>query len=235
MKKVKQILLVFGVLVVQSSPLQSQIPMVGTESILDKLRLNQGIEGKDNLFYADVQGDPFIFRDFEKGTLYVLPDAKFNIYVRYDIYANQMHLKDSNVIYAIIHPYKVKLIEAGNYKFVYSDYINSPQNDEPAQGSYFIVKTEGKCSLLVKKNIRVQDAEPEKLYQEAKPAKFILTGDSYFIKLDDRSAVKIRNKKDLLNVLEDKSDAISSYISSNKLDVKEVEDLVKIVSYYNTL
>ena len=209
--------------------------MVGTEGILDKLRLNQGIEGKDNLFYSDVQGDPFIFRDFEKGILYVLPDAKYNVYIRYDMYANQMHLKDSTVIYAIIHPDKVKLIEAGSYKFIYTGYINSPEDDGPAQHSYFILKAGGKCSLLIKKNIRVQDAEPVKLYQEAKPAKFVVTGDSFFLKLDGRSAVRIRNKKELLTVLKDKSDLISNYISSNKLDIKEVEDLIKIVVFYNSL
>ena len=183
---------------------------------------------KDNLFYADVQGDPFIFRDFEKGTLCILSDAKFDVYVRYDMYANQMHLKDNNVVYAIIHPEKVKLIEAGSYKFIFSSYLKSPEDDEAALNSYFILKTEGKCCLLIKKNVRVQDAEPVKLYQEAKPAKFVAISDSYLLKIDNKNAVRIRNKKELLTILKDKSDAISSYISSNKLDVKEVGDLVKI-------
>ena len=43
-----------------------------------------------------------------------------------------MHLKDSNMIYAIIHPEKVKQIEAGDYKFIYSVFVNSPGDDEPA-------------------------------------------------------------------------------------------------------
>ena len=45
--------------------------------------------------------------------------------------------------------------------------------------------------------------------------------------------MRIKNKKELLTVLADKSDELDSYIRSNKLDVKKIEDLVKIVSYYN--
>ena len=89
--------------------------------------------------------------------------------------------------------------------------------------------------LLIKKNIRVQDAEPAKLYQEAKPPKFVATADTYYLKPEGKSAVRIKNKKDLLTVLADKSDALDSYISSNKLGVKEIEDLAKIVAYYNSL
>ena len=64
---------------------------------------------------------------FKKALWYVLHDQKFNVNVRYDMYADQMHLKDSvNMIYAIIHPEKVQLIEAGNYKFIYSSLSEFP-------------------------------------------------------------------------------------------------------------
>lgn len=215
--------------------INAQMPMDGTDGMLNKLRLNRGIDGVETTLYQDIQGNPYVFRDFQKGVMYVLPDKKVDVEIRYDIYADQMHLKDSNMIYAIIHPERVKLIEAGNYKFIYSVFVNSPDDKEPGHSSYFILRTEGKCMLLIKKSIRVQDAEPPKLYQDAKPPKFVATADTYYLKADGESAVRIKNKKDLLTVLADKSDVIDSYISSNKLGVKDVEDLEKIVAYYNSL
>jgi len=235
MNKIKLILLVFGLLLIQISSLKSQITVVGTEKVIDKLRLNQGIEGKENILYHDIQGDPYIFKDFQKGTLIAISDEKFNVNVRYDVYANEMHLKDSNEIFAIIRPEKVKLIEAGNLKFIYSLYVKSSGEENTRGSSYFVLNTDGKCKLLIKKNVRVQDAEPPKLYTEAKPAKFILTSDTYYLKLDDNIAVKIGNKKELLAVLEDKKEAISNFIGSKKLNVKDIEDLVSIISYYNGL
>lgn len=97
------------------------------------------------------------------------------------------------------------------------------------------MKADGKCKLLVKKNIRLQESEPPKLYQDAKPPKFILTKDTYYLKLKDESAVKIRNEKELLSVLGDQKGELSKYISLNKLDIKDVEDMSRIVSYYNGL
>jgi hypothetical protein len=235
MKSAKQLIHLISLLVFCLESINAQIEIQGTEFMLNKLRLNKGLEGIPSNLYEDIQGDPFIFRDFQKGILYVQPEGKYNVNIRYDIYANQMHLKDSNMIYAIIHPDKVKLIEAGNYKFIYSVFVNSPDDIEPAHSSYFIIKTGGKCMLLIKKSIRVQDAEPPKLYQEAKPPKFVSKADTYFLKTDGGSAVRIKNKKELLTLLADKSDVIDSYIISNKLGVKDIEDLEKIVSYYNSL
>lgn len=213
----------------------AQIPVLGTDEILEKLRLNREVEGNYNILYKDVQGDPYIFKDFHEGTLNVIPDKKITVNIRYDIYADQMHLKDKDQIYAIIHPDKVSLIEAGSYKFIYSPYLKSPDDKDPELSSYFILKADGKCKLLIKKHIRVQDAETNKLYQDAKPPKFIPTSDTYFFKIDNLSAIRIKNKKDLLTVLSDKSEAVDKYISSSKLDAKEVNDLEKIVDYYNSL
>ena len=218
-----------------SLTVQSQIIVPGSETLLDKLRLNKGVTGLKSALYDDIAGNPYIFKDFQKGKLIVNSGEEFDVNLRYDIFASEMHLKDKDEIYAIIHPEKVKLIEADSLKFIYSGYTKSPGEETPKEGSYFIVNTDGRCKLLVKKNIRIQDAEPPKLYQDAKPAKFILTDDTYYLKLEDKSAVRIRNKKELLSVLGDQKEALSSFISSNKLGIKDVEDMVRIVSYYNGL
>jgi len=235
MKPANQIILFVCLLIFTRESINAQVEVSGTQFMLNKMRLNKGIEGIPVTLYQDIKGDPYIFRDFQKGVLSVLNDQKFDVEIRYDLYANQMHLKNKDEIYAIIHPEKVQLIEAGDYKFIYSAYLNSPKDDEPSRSSYFIIKTGGKCALLVKKNIRIQDAQLPTLYQEAKPAKFVLTADTYFLKNDGSNAVGIKNKKDLLKVLADKSDAVKSFISSNKLGVKDIEDLEKIVVYYNSL
>lgn len=211
----------------------AQVPVTGTDVLFDKMRLNKGLGGIENMLYKDIQGDPFMFKDFQKADLYLIPDGKFDVNVRYDIYGDQMHLKENNSIYGIIHPEKIKLIEAGSYKFIYSSYTNSSEEKNPAEHSYFILKNDGKCKLLIKKNIRIQDAEPEKLYQQAKPAKFVDTGDTYYLKIDDGNAFKIANKKELLSILKDKKEAVSNFINTNKYNVKDIDDLEKIISFYN--
>lgn len=236
MKKVKSLCSTALALAVFTGSLNAQLtPVTGSEVILDKLRFNKTLEGNSDINYGDIQGDPFIFKDFQKGTLYILPDQQLEVNIRYDIFADQMHIRQKDQIYALVHPEKVKLIDVDRYKFIYSKYKKSPEDKDPEQGSYFIQKVDGKCMLLVKKNLRVQDAEPAKLYQEAKPPKFIDTGDTYFLKLGENSAVRFHDKKEITAILGDKKPEITGFIKSNKLDIRKIDDLAKIVSYYNSL
>ena len=218
-----------------SYAVHSQIIVPGSESLLAKLRLNEGIEGIKSETYDNITGDPYIYKDFHEGELTLQNGETYRLNLRYDIYGNQVHLKDNDNIYGIIHPEKIALIVIDTVRFLYSNYGNSPGGKSSRNESYFILKNDGKCKLLIKRNIRIQDAEPPKLYQDAKPAKFIHTNNTYYLKLEDNNAVLIRNKKDILSVLNDKKEAITAYLNSNNPNIKKVEDLSGIVNYYNSL
>lgn len=235
MKKLAGKFFLCTVLFLGCLPSFSQVIIVGSEDILDKLRLNKGVKGMNDVEYTAIQGDPFIFRNFKIGSLIAFNNEKFNVEVRYDMYANEMHVKNKDEIFAIIHPEKVKLIEADDIKFIYSQYVKAPGENSNGDSSYFILTVDGKCKLLVKKNVRIQDAEPPKLYQEAKPAKFIATNDLYFLKINENDAIKIKNEKELMTILADKAGELKTYIKTNHLGVSKVDDLSKIVTYYNSL
>jgi hypothetical protein len=227
-------LLVF--LLFQFTIVQSQIEIPGTEGLLDKLRLNKGIKGEVYVGYSNITGEPYIFENFEKGILILLTGDSLKTDIRYDIYADEIQLRDQNTLFALIHPERVKKILVENTTFIYSSYVNSPEAEPSSDdSSYFLVNTDGKCVLLVKKNMRIQDAEPPKLYQDAKPAKFIPTKDTYYIKLGDKNAIYVKNENALISVFEDKKAELQGFIKQNKLKTNNISDLEKIVTYYNGL
>jgi len=155
--------------------------------------------------------------------------------MRYDIYANLIHVRLDDNVFAIAYPERLSRIIIDTITFIH-DYIIKPGNENvTGKSSYFIVKTDGRCKLLIKMNLRIQDPEPPKVLQDAKPAKFINTGDTYYLKLEDNHSVLIRNKKDMLSVLTDQKEAVSKLMSSNGYGTKKIEDLVRIVNYYNNL
>jgi len=235
MKNIKLLLLTIGLFIIQISAVQSQISVMDSETILDKLRLNKGENGANANMYSDITGDPYLFKDFKQGKLITISGKTIDVNIRYDIYSNAMQIKDKNEIYGIIHPEKLLSIEVDSLIFIYSKYMKSSDETPEKVGSYFILKKDGKCKLLVKKNIRIQDSEPAKPYQDAKPAKFIVKDDTYFLKIKDGVAKKIRSEKELLSVLSDQKEKLSKFISSNNLHFKNVVDLHQIVSYYNGL
>ena len=155
--------------------------------------------------------------------------------LRYDIYSRQIHFKNKDKVYEVVNPEKLDMIVIDTISFQYITYLNSPDDSKPEGGSFLILKTDGECKLFVKKNMRIQDAEVPKAFQDAQPAKFIPLGDTYYLKPDKKSAVRVDSKKDLLNILADRKNELSKFIDSNKLGTKDLDDLVKIVTFYNSL
>ncbi len=211
----------------------SQIPVAASEIILDKLRLNRIVSGPDAIQYSSIIGDPFMFADFHEGKFVLTDGGSYDLMLRYDIYADEIHVKKNDQVYGLSHPEKMAYVLIDTTKFVYSKIRKNVDtiNDE----YYFVVATEGKCSLLIKKNIRVQDPEAPKPYQDAKPAKFIPLPDTYYVKLGDEVAIPVKSKKDLLEVLSDRESQINEFISRNKIKTKDIKDLKKVVDYYNSL
>lgn len=101
----------------------------------------------------------------------------------------------------------------------------------------FLVQVEGKSSLLVKQSSRF--LEPRKAttsYGVDKPVDFKRSKDVYYIMFNDKNVVKIpMKKKELHNIFGTKKTTIKEYVKKNRLNPKNLEDLEKLVVYYNTL
>lgn len=211
---------------------QSQIEVLGTQSMVEKLRLEKGIKGIQETTYSDIEGDPYLFRDFHDGSVKMKNGEEYNAPLRYDIYSGEIHFKAKDQVYALINLEELESVKIKDTKFVYTSYKMS-EGTENSKETYFEVLQEGNYMLLAKKNIRIQDAEPAKLYVEAKPAKFIVLEDSFFIKTKNEPAVRIKSKKDLDLYFEDKSDGVIDFTKKQKLKVNKSEDLIQIVKFAN--
>jgi hypothetical protein len=235
MKTVKLPLILLGLLISVNSVNSQLVVVPGSETLLDKLRLNKGVQGIQYETYTTTVGDPFLYKKFHEGEIIFKNGETYKLNLRYDIYSDQVHLKDNDKIYGIIHPEALASISIDTLKLLYCNFVRSPA-DQSFEAGYFILKTDGKCKLLVRKKIRIQDSEPPKGLQEARPSRFVAMDDAYYVKQEGKStAVRINGKKDLLTVLEDRKEEINRLIKSEKLKAKSEADLTKIVTFYNSL
>jgi len=208
-------------------PSYSQIIVPQSDDLLDKLRLNKSTGGHKDLSYTDISGTPFLFEDFQTGEVILKTGEKHTAEMRYDKYAGEMQFRIKGTIYAIALPETISYIEVKGIRFIYSK-TNSGTG-------YFQVLEDGKCKLLAEKRVRIQDAEPPKPYQQAKPARFIDLEDFIYLKLGDNDAVRINGRKDLLNVLNDRKDQLTQFLKDEELKISDIEDLKKIIAFYNGL
>jgi hypothetical protein len=204
--------------------------------LLNRLRLEHNMKSREEVSYDRIEGDPFLYQAFVPGRLLLKTGEDLKLNLRYDLYKGEVQFRHKDESYTLINTQSVSSVLIDTLKFVYSGYLRSPGDKSSVENSWFILKKEGKCKLLVKTNLRLQAATPPKPYkEEGIPAKFIRTRDTYYFELQSENAVKIDSKKDILDILADKRDQMSGFITSNKLDIKDVNDLARIVSYYDGL
>ncbi len=235
MQRIIKSVLALWLLFISYSSVYSQNMVHRSDVLLDKLRLNKSIKGIESVLYSDIKGDPYIFSEFHQGELALRGGDTYTVLLRYDIFGNQMHIKEKDQIFGILHPEKISGITIDTLKFIYSTFKDSRGAGTHDIGSYFIVRTEGKCRLLIKKNMRIQDAEPPKLYQDVKPPRFIPLKDTYYFKQGEEAAVRINGKQDLVNLLSDKKNEVENFIRSDRLALNRIEDLERVVKFYNGL
>ena len=145
---------------------------------------------------------------------------------------------DNNVAY-LLNKYRkditVELI-ALNKTYQNFTYIDSDNN---SSFGYFVIMTDPNenIKLLKKETIKfVNEKVNVTGYGTARPAQYKRTNDKYFIKIKDQSAVLLtNNKKEIAKLFPKHENEVLSFIKSEKLKLKSEEDLLKLISFLNSL
>jgi hypothetical protein len=99
---------------------------------------------------------------------------------------------------------------------------------------YFKIIKEGEATLLVKPKVVFQEATPPAPYKDAEPASFIRKSDEIFIKIGEREAQPVLNKKSLEEILSKKQKLIEGFLKENKIKYSNIRDIQKVVIFYNS-
>lgn len=154
MKAVRYILLLVATLM-PAVQVRSQNVVPGSDELLARLRLNESMFGSKFSSYNDISGDPYVYKEFRPGRLILRTGETASADMRYDIYADLIHIKLKENIFAIGFPEKLSMIRIDSLTFINDTIIRKGNRETLAKSSWFIVAEEGKCSLLIKKNIRI--------------------------------------------------------------------------------
>lgn len=183
--------------------------------------------------YMDITGSPYFNDTFLKGTVR-LADGKHyeNVYLQYDEVQDQVLFKNNikdeipSVFEVPVSAFSMDLADGTTASF------QSLTGDNLKPGFYQVLQT-GTTSLFkrMKKNI-VENAS----YNTANKEKRITSSTSYLIKKADGKYISLKgDKKAFLSALSGRSKEIEAFISSEKIDFKNDEDLRRLIAYYNGL
>ena len=223
--KTKFIFLIFTLLTVHS---QAQVIR-----ILDELHFHQVMLADKTIntnSYEHIKGSPYLDADFKESTVYFKNDSAYKIALRYNIFDQRMEYNFKNQVYSINNPLDIQKIEIGNRIFIY--YYS--RNNYEFNG-YYQLFTQGKASLLLKREIVYREEEKSDGIVEAKPERFLKNPDKYYIVISSREPELLKNKKSLKIIFSDNAKEMEAFAKKEKISFKKTADLIRLVDYYNSL
>lgn len=184
-------------------------------------------EGYSNTKYDDIQGSPFLNKEFIKGELLMSDSTKYiGIPLRYNIYTDEIEYQGPDESeFALGDKTMAIKISFDNHEF---KYISSSEVK-----SYLEFVVLGKATLLKKYKVRYVEAEKAKAYEKSMPARFERGTENYYIEFQDGKISYVPNNKNIASLFPDKKEEIEKYVKAEKLKLKKEDDLIKLINFYN--
>lgn len=158
-----------------------------------------------------------------------IDDFKDDINIRYNIYKDEMEfINNDKVLY-------LKKEIGRKIHFMKLD-INYEVFNYNGKLMYFQILNKNGVKLLCKQNIEFQQSKPaETSYQKDRPADFNRKDDTFFIQIKEEIIELPTNNKKFFKLLDSSDEKLKKFTSEKKLNIKNKEDLIKIIEFYNSI
>lgn len=177
--------------------------------------------------YTNLKGSPYLYDDWVKGEVRLANGVEYkDIFLMYDQVIDQLsftYKKDKPQ--AFVDPVASFIIGDRAFR---RDVMSQ---NKPLAEEFFEVLVDGEVKLLKRTNKKVLE---EIALAVATKQKNIYTTTSYYLVVADKM-VKVNNKKSVTKALGKHQNTVEKYIKEKDLNLKEEQDLVDLMTYYNTL
>jgi len=222
----------FIMLFVLTNRLNAQTMFNGLMDSYQFKKMTDGAYSNFNLKMSEIQGTLYLNEEFSPGKIITSEGVTFeNIPLRYNAYSDDLEFQKGEDTYNIDPKTIVRRAEFGGAVFGCMKYDTFGK----IQNGIFEILTEGKATLLVKYTIKFLEKEKAQAFADPKPARFDVPKKEYYVAFEGAPAKLITNKKSLLELFGDRKDEMESYISKNKLSIREDDAMTKIIVRFNSL
>ena len=173
------------------------------------------------------EGSPYLNESFVSGIVFTGNQTFAALPMRYNIAEDVMEFQDRGQTFLLdAHPGITK-IQIGDQTFVV-DKIKTP-----GRGAYGYLELliTGKLSFLARKGVNYR----EKVIITDIPAKYSRIPDIFYFSIDGKPLEKLTSTRNLLQHLPAKREEAERFIKSEKLSIRDSDDLLKLAHFYNAL
>lgn len=190
--------------------------------------------GMSKILKEDSKGSPYLFDKWNNNTQITLQGENFthNLF-NYNIKLERFEAKISSDSIFIVSSSEIDEIKINNKEF------KRLLDPDYQRNSFFEEIVSSKKATLFKKYvITVKEGNFNPMTQAMVSAPKYMVSEEYFLQTDSKEELdKVKLKKsDLLKQMNsEEKKQIASYVKENKLKYKRLEDVIKIIKYYDTL
>lgn len=155
--------------------------------------------------------------------------------IRYNAYLDEMEVEIKGKAYFLPKEYGFSIF----FETINKTYqlLSFEENGQTKKGFFVVLSKGEKASLYSQEKIKLYKEVPAKLgFTRYEPPKLDRVKDEIYLEFKDSNIVKLpKKKKNIVSLFSGKSNEIELFVKRNKLNFKEVKDLIQIVIYYNSL
>jgi hypothetical protein len=195
---------------------------------------NTGIFHELKALPVEPQGNVYLQDEWQSGSFILKPDVNFENYpIRYDIKNQYLEIKTGSEI-KIAPLNKLKSFKFNGSKTEYV-FKNAGEINHPGMTGVVQELVVGNFSLYVKPFIEVIPANYNVALDSGNKIESFETREAIILVSENDYHDITKSGKRVLKLFGSTEDDVDNYARRNKLSFKDKEDLIKIVTFYNSL
>ena len=228
----KAVFILFGMFICFSSiSLQAQLTITHMDIGINEIG---GQANKHHLTSggsSEISGSPYLDENFEDSNIFY--DEKYRITkvpIRYNIYADQIEYKSSNIILSFANPEKIDSIVSESEVFIYLQ-----KNEHHKVRGFAKLWNDEYPSILTKMKVEFFNKEKAQAFAEARPARFERAMDRHYLMENEDEIEIIGSVKKLIKSLGNHTSELSDFAKKEKVSASDAAELAKLLDYYHGL
>ncbi len=179
----------------------------------------------------NIAGSPYIPTNFVPGKVSTMPNQVYM--VRYNAVNDEMVIKDNEKALALNKNIPGVFVTVMSSKKRYQTFNIA---DSKKKTGFFIVESSPNANikLLNKEYVEfINKQVAANSYQSDRPAKFKRADDTFYLSMEENTAILMpRKKKELIKLFPGKD--VAKFIKKERISLKDKQDLIKLVNFLNS-
>ena len=180
--------------------------------------------------YRTIEGSPYLDSEFHPGSLSINKTKFTGVSLRYNCFEGYFEFESEQGV-KYFDPKVTRIdtlwLEGDTFLYVYF------QSGKSGKQTYMKAVHIGPTSVYLHSTIIISQPEETSGYVAAKPARFEKLAETIYLGEAGKPAIEFKGKKSLEEIFPEHHAMLNSYVKSEKLKLKKVEDVVRLCEYYD--